>query len=73
MKKQLKKINIVEPNISKLPEGIYKQNVILSRLSPAITESDIIIFFVGHDEFRNINMEKIKNKIVLDTIGILNR
>ncbi len=73
MKKQLKKINIVEPNISKLPKDFYKQNVILSRLRPAITDSDIIIFFVAHDEFKNLNMEKIKNKIVLDTIGILNR
>ena len=70
LKLPFKKINIVEPNINKIPQFIYNDNVELCSISKSIEKSDILLFFVEHHEFTNINREKLKGKIVLDHLDI---
>tara|TARA_B100000700_G_scaffold328317_1_gene445751 strand:+ start:2037 stop:3302 length:1266 start_codon:yes stop_codon:yes gene_type:complete len=73
LKLPFKKINIVEPNINKIPQFIDNDNVELCSISKSIEQSDILLFFVEHHEFKNINREKLKGKVVLDIKGILNK
>ena len=72
LKLPFKNINIVEPNINELPKSIYRKNVKLSCINETIETSDILLFFVEHREFKSINKEKLKNKVVLDFKGIFN-
>ena len=53
---------IVEPNID--THNIFK----LTDYKDAVLKADIIVFLVGHSEFKNI--ELISDKIVLDFCGI---
>lgn len=53
---------IVEPNIES--HNVFK----LTNYLEAIQRADIIVFLVGHDEFKNLNIPK--SKIVLDFCGV---
>ena len=52
-KKHNEKIYVVEPNIKELPAS-FPKNVELIELQEAY-EANLIIFLVGHSEFRKIN------------------
>ncbi|MCL6293423.1 UDP-N-acetyl-D-mannosamine dehydrogenase [Jejuia spongiicola] len=56
---------IVEPNINE--HKVFK----LTSYEEAIDKADIIVFLVAHDEFKNY--KAIKEKIVLDFCGALNK
>ena len=62
---------LIEPNISKIPKN-FKNNAILSSLNEILEEVDIVLILVDHEEFKNINIDKLKNKIIIDTRGLLN-
>jgi UDP-N-acetyl-D-mannosaminuronic acid dehydrogenase len=69
---KINRLNIVEPNISELPESIEKNNINLISLDAAIKDADIIVILVGHYEFKSIDKKFIENKVIIDTLGILN-
>ena len=52
---------VVEPNIVK------HENFVISNFNEAIIQSDIIVFLVGHREFKNV---KLSDKIVVDFCNI---
>ena len=54
--------NIVEPNIES--HSVYK----LTNYKEATDKADIVVFLVGHDEFKDL--KPIENKVVLDFCGI---
>ena len=56
------KFSFVEPNIKKI------SNLKISKLEDSINDADIIVFLVGHDEFRNLIFSE--RKIILDFCGI---
>ena len=55
---------IVEPNINE--HNVFK----LTDTETAISNADIIVFLVAHNEFENIKIRK--DKLVLDFCGIIN-
>mgnify|MGYP001189532170 FL=1 len=67
-----KKINVVEPNIRKLPEKQKISFVKLVSLKKAIQDSKLIIVLVDHKEFKKINFKDFKDKVVIDVKGIFN-
>jgi len=54
---------IVEPNIKS--HSVYK----LTDYKSAIKNADIVVFLVDHGEFKDIKIEDLKSKIVLDFCG----
>jgi UDP-N-acetyl-D-mannosaminuronic acid dehydrogenase len=56
---------IVEPNINE--HKVFK----LTDYKEAATNADIIVFLVAHNEFKNL--QNLKNKVVLDFCGVLEK
>ena len=49
-----------------------KNNINLISLDAAIKDADIIVILVGHFEFKSIDKKFLENKVIIDTLGILN-
>lgn len=65
-------ILIVEPNISSLPsEFLERQNVELTGLDEAIERADIVFLLGDHDSYRAVDRNVLRERIVIDTEGIL--
>ncbi|MEG4529168.1 UDP-N-acetyl-D-mannosamine dehydrogenase [Microcoleus sp. D2_18a_D3] len=65
-------ILVVEPYIEKLPPRLQElQRVQLVSLKMGINDADIVLFLVGHREFKNINPKSLEYKVLVDTVGIL--
>lgn len=62
------KLNVVEPNINKLPMDL--ENCNLLDLNNAINSSDIVLLLVDHSEFKNIDLSILSGKHIIDTRGI---
>lgn len=61
----------VEPNVSKLPASLETfENVELTDTNAAISEADIVVLLVDHDEFVNLWGSELKQKTVIDTKGL---
>ena len=54
----------VEPNVNEV------KNLKISKLDNSVLESDIIVFLVAHDEFKNLKLDK--SKVVIDFCGVTN-
>ncbi len=65
----IKKLNIVEPNITTLPGG-FSRVAYLNDLNESIDSSDLIILLVDHNEFKTLNQSIFEEKLLLDTRGI---
>lgn len=65
------KLNVVEPNISELPNSLeFAPNVSLRKLNEALTLSTIVLLLVDHKEFK-FNRSSIQNHPALvDTRGL---
>lgn len=61
----------VEPNVSKLPPqlGNYS-NVSLRQHEEAISEADVIVLLVDHDEFKAVPATALAGKQIIDTKGL---
>lgn len=66
MQAGLGKVMACEPNVGKdrLPFPLFD-------LKEVIKEADILLLLVDHDEFKEIDPQVIKDKVVIDTKGIL--
>lgn len=61
----------VEPNVSTLPERLANfDNVTLNDYDDAITDADVIVLLVDHDEFRSVVATSLAGKEVIDTKGL---
>lgn len=62
---------VVEPNIEELPHDLAgRPNVELAELDDALERADIVLLLVDHDPFREVDHEKIQEKVVIDTKGL---
>ena len=62
---------IVEPNIDKLPEEFeVRENVQKTSVEVALQRADIVVGLVDHKELKDIDRQKLQDKIVIDTRGI---
>jgi UDP-N-acetyl-D-mannosaminuronic acid dehydrogenase len=59
----------VEPNIENLPASLSDSCTLVSE-NTALSEADILVMLVDHDQFKLINKDKLKNKLFVDTKGI---
>ncbi len=58
------KVLAVEPNIKE------SKTIALVNYKDAINDADIILFLVAHKAFREIVLEKIKSKVIIDVCGL---
>ncbi|PZP14281.1 MAG: UDP-N-acetyl-D-mannosamine dehydrogenase [Brachybacterium faecium] len=62
---------VVEPNIEKLPRELAaRTNVELVELNDALERADIVLLLVDHDPFREVDREKLQEKVIIDTKGL---
>lgn len=67
------RILVVEPHIDGLPASLRgADGVEFSGLESALKQADIIVFLVGHSVFRNIDSSLLKDKLIVDTVGLRN-
>lgn len=64
-------VKVVEPHINSLPKDLVDKDIELVNLYEAITMADIIVVLVDHDVFYSIDKNILKEKIVIDTRGII--
>lgn len=60
----------VEPNITELPAKL-KDKVELVSLTEALERCNVLTVLVDHRQFKQLSLEKLARKIVIDTRGIL--
>ena len=65
---ELGRLLVVEPNIKVLPEIISSLD--LSEPFEAIEQSDIVLMLVDHKSFKDIEIERVKGKKVIDVRGV---
>lgn len=65
----------IDPYVKNIPKEfkLYTNIIHKTNILDTINLSDIIVFAVKHDEFKSINYKKIKDKIIIDVCGILNK
>jgi len=68
-----KKNYICEPNIKLIPEIFDSTKTQLVDFSKALSESDILVLLVDHEEFKRIEFSFLINKEVIDSRGIWTR
>lgn len=61
---------IVEPHITQLPDRLKSKEVIFTNLHDAIQRADIVLLLVNHQEFKNIDMNVLSGKKIIDTRGL---
>lgn len=65
------RLQVVEPNIHKLPEKLQGENITLATLEEALTQADVICILVKHQPFVQ-QAERIKEKqSIIDVVGLL--
>lgn len=64
-------ILVVEPHIDSLPALLNKDTIKLTDIHNAIAHSDIVVILVDHTLFRSIDHKQLKEKIIIDTRGML--
>ena len=65
---ELEKVICVEPNIDNFQFSMLNSQLV--SIENALNEADVLTFLVGHDEFKGL---EIKDKIVLDFCGVMNK
>jgi UDP-N-acetyl-D-mannosaminuronic acid dehydrogenase len=63
---QVGRLLVCDPNVH--PDKI---DIPLVSLKQVIAESDILLLLVDHDEFKDIDRDSIRDKVVIDTRGAL--
>ena len=62
---------VVEPNIRRLPPSLSQfPRLRAADLQTALQEADIVVLLVDHRQFKRIDRELLKIKIVIDTCGM---
>lgn len=64
-------LRIAEPHIKELPSLLSDKGIALISTEQAINEADIVLLLVDHEHFQNIDYDMLKEKVLVDTRGIL--
>lgn len=63
----------VEPNITELPEQLKElNNIQLTSLSDALSGAKLLVVLVKHHEFKEVPRDDVKDKLVVDAVGLWN-
>lgn len=64
-------ILVVEPNIHELSGPLKDlENIKLVSIDEALAEASVIALLVDHDEFKEITLGQLENKVIIDTKGL---
>lgn len=64
-------LRVVEPNVEELPEQLTRhENIRKQNLEEAIKDADIVLLLVDHDQFKSLDRDLLKEKIIVDTKGV---
>jgi UDP-N-acetyl-D-mannosaminuronic acid dehydrogenase len=62
---------VVEPHVGELPPALRdRPQVRLMPLDPALEAADIVLLLVDHEVFAEVDRERLKERIVIDTRGL---
>ncbi|WP_404311778.1 UDP-N-acetyl-D-mannosamine dehydrogenase [Agrococcus terreus] len=65
------RVRVVEPHIAALPPELEAMdNVELHGLDSALDEADVVVLLVDHAEFRAVERDRLREKVVIDTKGL---
>jgi UDP-N-acetyl-D-mannosaminuronic acid dehydrogenase len=65
-------IFIVEPHVNKPPRELANASrVHWAGLADALRDADIVVVLVAHDQFRDLRRATLSEKIVIDTVGLI--
>lgn len=67
---RLGELFVAEPHISELPKNLVGDNLNFSDANEAVAKADIILLLVNHRAFKEIGMDALKDKVVIDTRGL---
>ena len=65
---KFKNTYIVEPNIKKTPKSLNTLDLV--NVEHAINSADIVLLLVDHAEFKNLDLNILSGKHIIDTRGI---
>jgi UDP-N-acetyl-D-mannosaminuronic acid dehydrogenase len=69
-KENVGRLLVVEPNVKTLPASLKNlPDVELAELRDAINKADIVLGLVSHRQFKRVDRELLKPKIIIDTCG----
>ncbi|MFK4424562.1 UDP-N-acetyl-D-mannosamine dehydrogenase [Bacillus sp. RC51] len=71
VQQKIGKICVVEPHVNELPTGLQNNEVQMVNVEQGVHEGDIIVILVDHSVFGDIDNNLLKEKIIIDTRGIL--
>jgi len=63
-------ITVVEPNIHQLPDSLQKENVRFASMKDALESSDVVVILVDHKSFKEMRLEDLNGKQLVDTRGV---
>lgn len=64
-------IYVAEPHIEELPKSLAAMNIQLIKTGEAIERADVVVLLVDHDYFKVMDEVIFRNKILLDTRGVV--
>jgi UDP-N-acetyl-D-mannosaminuronic acid dehydrogenase len=65
-----KKQYIIEPHIVDLPDSLNNKDINLVELDEGLKKGDILLFLVNHSSFYGLKKNFMKNKIVINPVGL---
>jgi UDP-N-acetyl-D-mannosaminuronic acid dehydrogenase len=72
--RQLGQLLVVEPHLKELPLSLANHaHVKMVDLASAVERADVIGILVAHNKFRMLNRGAVASKVVIDTVGLLER
>lgn len=64
-------LRVVEPNVSQLPKPLNElENIHHQDVDSAIEDADIVLMLVDHTPFKQIERERLQEKVIIDTKGV---
>ncbi len=69
----LERLLVVEPHIEVLPESLqaHSPTVELVSVEQALASADIVVVLVKHNQFLEIDRQRLSEKVIFDTCGLL--
>jgi UDP-N-acetyl-D-mannosaminuronic acid dehydrogenase len=66
----LGELYVVEPHVAELPDSLKSNNVIFTNMHDAIERADIVLLLVNHQVFKDIGINALIGKVLIDTRGL---
>ena len=61
---------VVEPHIQELPASLQQNNACLVSLQDAIEEANILVTLTDHSVFKQVKLNQLKEKVIIDARGV---